>query len=214
MSDRSEPFVFDGDGEAKRFAPATQRNRDAIAEVLQDILPTQGVVVEIASGTGEHIVHFASRFPNLDWQPSDYDEASLASIAVWRDESGLPNIRPALRIDAIAENWPIERAHAMICINMTHISPWAATKGLLAGAARVLNVGAPLYLYGPYRESNRPIADSNEAFDRSLKLRNPEWGLRLLDDVVELAAANGLAFENRIAMPANNLSLVFRRCSQ
>jgi hypothetical protein len=207
----SEPFLFGASPETKRFAPATQRNREAITAVLADILPPSGTVLEVASGTGEHIVHFAAAFPHLLWQPSDYDQAGLASIAAWVEECGLPNILPPIQIDATVPVWPLEAADAVLCINMVHIAPWAATRGLFAGAARLLSRKSLLYLYGPYHEADRPTAESNVAFDRSLKERNPDWGLRLLDDVEAVANEHGLALTNRISMPANNLSLDFRR---
>lgn len=204
-------FMFGETGDAKRFAPATERNRDAITAVLADALPSSGTVLEIASGTGEHIVHFARAFPQLHWQPSDYDEAGFASVAAWSADSGLANISPPVRIDASAKEWPVSKAGAIICINMVHIAPWAATQGLFAGAARLLPPEGLLYLYGPYRQAGIATAESNEAFDLSLKTRNPEWGLRLVEDVVALAEANGLCLDNRIPMPANNLSLLFRK---
>lgn len=199
----------DGGAGAKRHAPATVRNRDAIAAVLADWLPPAGLVLEVASGSGEHAVHFAAAFPGLQWQPSDPDPAALASIAAWRAEAGLANIAPPLLLDAAAPEWPVGTADALLCINMVHISPWAATRGLLAGAARVLPQGAPLILYGPYLESEVATAPSNLAFDRSLKERDPDWGLRDLDAVK--AAAASLAFAERRAMPANNLMLLFHR---
>jgi SAM-dependent methyltransferase len=205
------PFVFEPTGEAKRFAPATERNRDAIVDILRRLLPERGAVLEVASGTGEHVVHFAAAFPSLVWQPSDYDPAGLASIAAWSVESGLPNILPPVRIDAGAAVWPVDHADAILCINMVHISPWTATEGLFAGAARILPPAGLLYLYGPYRETGMPTAESNEAFDRSLKSRNPDWGLRLVEDVAELASGHSMVLQNRIGMPANNLSLEFRK---
>jgi SAM-dependent methyltransferase len=211
LTDSPQPFLFDGDAEAKRFAPATERNRDAISAVLSEILPQSGTVLEVASGTGEHIVHFAAAFPHLRWQPSDYDEAGLSSIAAWARESGLPNILPPVRIDASAANWPVLLADAIVCINMVHIAPWVATDGLFAGAARLLANGAPLYLYGPYRETGVSTAESNEAFDSSLKERNCDWGLRQVDDMVSLGTEHGFTLDQRTAMPANNLSLVFRK---
>lgn len=202
-----------GDGERaeKRHAPATLRNRDAIADVLSDWLPATGTVLEIASGSGEHIVHFAAAFPHLDWQPSDPDPAGLASIAAWRAEAGLANIAPTLALDAAADIWPIGQADAILCINMVHISPWAATLGLFAGASRLLPPGAPLILYGPYIELGVPTAESNLAFNVSLRGRNPAWGLRDIDDLKAAAAVTGFAFAERRAMPANNLMLLFRR---
>ena len=211
MTERPQPFILEAGGEAKRIAPATQRNRDAITSVLRDILPAKGVVLEVASGTGEHVVHFAAAFPDLTWQPSDYDPAGLASIEAWSSESGLPNILSPLRIDASAADWPLTRAEAIICINMAHIAPWEASEGLFAGAARLLAPGAPLYLYGPYREAGVTTTQSNEAFDVSLKARNPAWGLRSVEQMNALAAHSGFALEARVEMPANNLSLFYKR---
>ena len=201
----------DGGADEKRHAPATLRNRDAIVDVLRDWLPPSGTVLEVASGSGEHAVHFAAVFPALDWQPSDPDADALTSIAAWRAEAGLSNIRPPLGLDASAHGWPIATADVLLCVNMVHISPWAATLGLFAGAARLLTPGASLILYGPYVEADVPTAESNLAFDASLRARNPEWGLRDMAAVVRAAADAGLAFAERRAMPANNLMLLFRR---
>lgn len=208
----SPPWMpSDGGSNERRHAPATLRNRDAIAAVLADWLPAAGTVLEVASGSGEHIVHFAATFPALDWQPSDPDPAGLVSISAWCADAGLANIAPPLALDASADGWPIDRADAILCINMVHISPWAATLGLLAGAAQLLPSGAPLILYGPYLEPDVPTADSNIAFDASLRARDPAWGLRQIDDVKAAAAAAGLTFAERRAMPANNLMLLLRR---
>lgn len=209
----SSPPWMPGDGgsEDKRHAPATLRNRDAIAAVLADWLPAAGTVLEIASGSGEHVVFFAAAFPALRWQPSDPDPAGLVSTAAWSAEAARPNIAPPLALDASADAWPIDRADAVLCINMVHISPWAATLGLLAGAERLLPPGAPLILYGPYVERDVPTADSNLAFDASLRARDPAWGLRHIDDVKAAAAKAGLTFAERRAMPANNLMLLFCR---
>lgn len=201
----------EGGADAKRHAPATLRNRDAIAEVLADWLPPSGTVLEIASGSGEHVVHFAGAFPQLIWQPSDPDCDALISIAAWSGEAGLANIAPPLELDASAPDWPPVAADAVLCINMVHISPWAATLGLFAGAAMLLPAGAPLILYGPYIEADVATADSNIAFDASLRARNPAWGLRDTRDVIEAAASAGLAFAGRRGMPANNLMLLLRR---
>lgn len=201
----------DGGADDKRHAPATLRNRDAIVAVLADWLPPAGTLLEVASGSGEHAVHFAAAFPALDWQPSDPDPDALTSIAAWSVEAGLPNLRPPLRLDASAREWPVAAADAMLCINMVHISPWAATLGLFAGAARLLAPDAPLILYGPYIEADVPTAQSNAAFDASLRARNPAWGLRDTADVKAVAADAGFAFADRRAMPANNLMLLFRR---
>lgn len=202
-----------GDGAAaeKRHAPATLRNRDAIADVLADWLPATGTVLEVASGSGEHIVHFAAAFPYLDWQPSDPDPAGLTSIAAWRAEAGLANIARPLALNAAADRWPVDLADAILCINMVHISPWAATLGLFAGAARLLAAGRPLILYGPYTEPDTPTAESNLAFDANLRARDPAWGLRDTGAVKAAAADAGLTFAERRAMPANNLMLLFHR---
>ena len=208
----SAPWSPGEGGEAeKRHAPATLRNRDAIAAVLADWLPAAGTVLEIASGSGEHVVHFAEVFPSLDWQPSDPDPAGLTSIAAYRAEAGLANIAPPVALDAASAAWPVDRVGAILCINMVHISPWEATLGLFAGAARLLASGAPLIVYGPYIEPDVPTVTSNLAFDDSLRSRNPAWGLRGTDAVKAAAADAGLAFAERRAMPANNLMLLFRR---
>ena len=196
---------------AALHAPATLRNREPILAVLRRVLPEQGLLLEIASGSGEHAVHFASALPGLAWQPSDPDPQALASIAAHRDGARLENLLAPMALDAAAPDWPIDRADAVLTINMIHISPWAATLGLLAGAARVLAPGAPLVLYGPYREAGQPLAPSNAAFDGDLRARNPDWGLRDLDDLRDVAASRGLAFAERLEMPANNLVLVFTR---
>jgi SAM-dependent methyltransferase len=193
-------------------SPAAARNRDPIAEVLRPRLPAVGTVLELASGSGEHAVHNARAFPRLDWQPSDFDLQALASIAAWRRQTELPNLLEPVRIDATApETWPLARADAVVCINMIHISPWAATEGLMRGASRLLPPGGGLFLYGPYLEDGVETAPSNLAFDQSLKDRDPRWGLRRLEEVTALAAAHGLAFEERIAMPANNLVVIYRK---
>ncbi len=195
----------------KQEAPAAARNRDPIADVLEKELPPSGTVLEIASGTGEHVIHFAARFPALTWQPSDPDEGARASIAAWRDEAGLANIAPPILIDASADGWDVERADAVLCINMVHISPLAASHGLVREAARLLAPGAPLILYGPYLEQGVDTVASNVAFDLSLKSRDPSWGLRHLTWLDELASEHGFARTRRVEMPANNLLLVYRK---
>lgn len=208
MSDGEEPIG------AKRYAPAALRNRDPIAATLRGILPQSGRIVEVASGSGEHIVHFARAFPQLEWQPSDPDAACRASIAEWTREAGLENIVAPIDLDAAAPDWPVERADAVICINMIHISPWPATEGLMAGAGHLLAPGAPLYLYGPFRIQGRPTAPSNDAFDVSLRNRNSDWGLRDLTDVERAAARAGFVRERIIDMPANNISVIFRKMAK
>lgn len=195
----------------KRQAPAAERNREAIAAVLREVLPERGLVLEVASGTGEHAAFFAGLFPDLEWQPTDPDPEALDSIAAWCREAGLDNLLDPVRLDASAERWSVERAHAILCVNMVHISPWAATEGLMRGAGRLLGAGAPLILYGPYRRAGVPTAASNEAFDESLRARNPQWGLRSLEAVAEEAERHGLRLERVVEMPANNITAVFRR---
>ncbi|WP_225767550.1 DUF938 domain-containing protein [Inquilinus sp. Marseille-Q2685] len=195
----------------RQYAPAAARNRDPILAVLRGVLPRTGTVLEIASGSGEHIVHFAAAIPDLVFQPSDPNPEARRSIAAWTADSGLANLRPPLALDAAAASWPVTTADAVLCINMIHISPWAATEGLMRGAASILPPGAALYLYGPYRRAGVATAPSNEAFDRDLRQRNTDWGLRELEAVAELAAATGFSGPEVAEMPANNLSVVFRR---
>jgi SAM-dependent methyltransferase len=197
--------------EAALTSPSVARNRDPILEVLRRVLPITGTVLEIASGTGEHAVHFAVALPHLTWQPTDQDEQALNSIAAHRAISKLPNLLAPVRLDTSSPEWPVERASAVVAINMVHISPWRATQGLMAGARRVLPPGGVLYLYGAYKENGAYTAPSNEAFDQDLRRRNPEWGVRDLEEVVNLASSHGLELVERIPMPANNLSVVFRR---
>lgn len=193
-------------------APSTARNRQPILAVLRFCLPATGLVLEIAAGAGEHAIFNAAALPDLQWLPTDPDPEALASIAAWRAHAGLPNLLAPLRLDASdPDGWPVARADAVVNINMIHISPWSAAEGLMAGAGRVLPSGGVLFLYGPYFERDVPTAPSNLAFDESLKRRNPAWGIRRLEEVAALAARNGLALSQRVAMPANNLSLVFHK---
>jgi len=195
----------------RRFAPATERNRDPILALLRRVLPTAGTVLEIASGTGEHAIYFSRHLPHLTWQPTDPDAAARASIVAWSAEAGLANVAAPLALDAAQPNWPIDRADAVLAVNMVHISPWVATVGLLSGAARVLPGGAPLVLYGPYKRDGRHTAPSNAAFDQNLRRQNDAWGVRDLETVVETASAAGFDLVEIAQMPANNLGLVFRR---
>ncbi len=197
--------------QGRRHAPATQRNRESILEVLRTVLPPSGVVLEVASGTGEHAVFFARHLSGLVWQPSDPSEEARSSIAAWAAEEGLNNVRPPLDIAAEAGDWPIDHADALVCINMIHISPWEATLGLLQGAGRIVPPGALLYLYGPFIRPGQPLAPSNRAFDRDLRASDPRWGLRDLDEVTACAVEHGFVRERVIEMPANNLSPVFRK---
>jgi len=195
-----------------RTSPATARNRGPILAVLNPRLPNEGLVLEIAAGAGEHAVFIAAALPHLKWQPTDADPDALASIAARRNHASLPNLLPPLQLDAShPDAWPVDRADAIVNINMIHISPWATTVGLMTGAGRMLRTGGVLFLYGPYIEPDVETAPSNLAFDLDLKARNAAWGLRHLDEVAALAAQNHLELSERLAMPANNLALIFRR---
>lgn len=195
--------------------PATARNRDAILAVLKEHLPDTGTVLEIASGSGEHAVHFATALPGLSFQPTDIDPAGRASIAAHTAGSGLSNVRPPLDVDVTKAGWEMALSDAgitaVLCINMIHISPWSAAEGLVRGTGKLLARGGVLYLYGPYHMGGEPTAPSNAAFDESLRARNPDWGVRHLEDVTALAADNGLEHRTTVEMPANNLSVVFER---
>ena len=197
-------------------SPAARRNRDPILAVLRRMLPAQGAVLELASGSGEHALWLAAHLPGLLFQPSDPDPASRASISAWIAHEGLPNVRAPLAVDAADEDWTLpgeiaERLVAILCINMTHVAPWQATLGLLRGAGRMLRSGGVLYLYGPYKREGRDTAPSNAAFDASLRARDPAWGVRDLEDVVAAAGRAGLVVASVEEMPANNLSVVFRK---
>ena len=200
----------------RRYAPATERNRDPILAVLRRVLPATGTVLEIASGTGEHCAWFAQHLPALRFQPSDPDAASCASIAAWTGD--LTNVEAPIALDVRGHDWAVPapvtcELAAILCINMIHISPWAATVGLIRGAALMLPAGSPLFLYGPYKRNGVHIAPSNDAFDLDLRARNPEWGVRDLETVVAAATEVGFALAEVIDMPANNFSIVFRRWS-
>ncbi|QRN97404.1 DUF938 domain-containing protein [Archangium violaceum] len=195
----------------KRHAPSAERNREPILSVLREVLPPRGTVLEVASGTGQHAVFFARAFPERVWQPTDADPSARESIEAWRQEEGLPNLRPPLALDASASTWPVESADAIVCINMIHISPWEACQGLMRGAGRVLPPGGPLVLYGAYFIEGRPTAPSNLAFDASLRERDPTWGVRELGAVTEEARAHGLERDRVVDMPNNNFTVVFRK---
>jgi SAM-dependent methyltransferase len=192
-------------------APAAERNKGPILAVLERVLPGSGVVLEVASGTGQHVVHFARALPALTWQPSDVDPSSLASIGAWIVQEQLPNLKQPVELDVCRSPWPVAHADAIVCINMTHIAPWAAARALIAGAARILPAGGVLFLYGPYRRYGADTAPSNRSFDEQLRAQNPAWGVRDMEDVERLAADAGLGLEEVLAMPANNFSLVFRK---
>jgi SAM-dependent methyltransferase len=195
----------------RQYRPHVSRNRDPILDVLKRVLPPRGLVLEIASGSGEHAAYFAQALPQLTFQPSDPSAEALASVAAHRDDAGLPNLLTPLRLDVTAPSWPIERADAVVCCNMIHIAPWAACEGLIAGAARVLASGGVLYLYGPYKIAGQHTAPSNQKFDGYLRGQNPAWGIRDLDEVTALAGRHDFKLTETVAMPANNLSVIFRR---
>jgi len=195
----------------RRRAPAAERNRDAILTVLARVLPSSGVVLEIASGTGQHALHCAAALPHMVWQPSDPDAAARDSIAAWRAHAGAANLNAPLAIDVTRNDWGIGRVAAMVCINMIHIAPWEAAEALFRGAGERLDAGGVLYLYGPYRRNGAHTAPSNEAFDAQLRATDARWGVRDLEAVTALAEKAGFALVETVAMPANNFSLVFRK---
>jgi hypothetical protein len=195
----------------RQYVSATLRNRDFILDVLLDVLPMTGVILEIASGSGEQIVHFAQKFPAHVFQPSGPEPDALLSIAAWVKATRVTNVRAPIALDASQSVWPIASADGIICINMVHISPWEATVGLIKGAAAILPPASPLYLYGPYKREGFETAPSNQAFDWSLRDRNPTWGLRDLEAVAAMAQSVGFSAPVITEMPANNLSVVFRR---
>ncbi len=202
MAEASDPRIY---------YPHVVRNRDPLLDVLRRVLPADGLVLEIASGSGEHAAYFAKELPALFWQPTDSDTDALASIAAHRTAANAANLLPPLHLDVTSAQWPVQRADVVMCNNMIHISPWAATEGLIAGAARALPAGGMLFLYGPYKIDGRHTAPSNHDFDLDLKRRNPAWGIRDLADVEDLARRHGLDLAETVPMPANNLSVVFRR---
>ena len=201
MSEASDPRLY---------LPHVTRNREPILAVLRRVLPPQGLVLEVASGSGEHAAYFAKRLPSLFWEPTDSDPLALASIAAHRTAADAPNLLAPLYLDTMSEQWPIERADALVCINMIHITPWAASEGLMAGARRILRAGGVVYLYGPYQIDGRHTAQSNQDFDAWLRTQNAQWGVRDLADVADLATRHGFALTETVAMPANNLSMIFR----
>jgi len=195
----------------KEHAPSTLRNRDPILDVLKRVLPESGRVLEIASGSGEHAAYFASRLNQLTWQPSAPNADSRASIRAWAAEARADNLLDPVELDVLVDPWPVPQAAAMVCINMLHISPWPVTRALMAGAGRTLSSGGVLYLYGPYKIDGAHTAPSNQAFDESLKSRDPQWGIRDMGDVTAEAAVNGLEHLETVPMPSNNQSIVFRK---
>jgi len=215
MTDNRPPVALEQRGvsaDQRMFSPTVARNSARILAVLKRVLPSHGVVLEIGCGTGEHAVHFAEAMPSLTWLPSDPDADSRASIASWIKFTGLSNVLPPLDIDVCAKAWGLEQTapfDTIVSLNMIHISPWAASLGLFAGAGRLLRGGGLLFLYGPFMRDGVHNAPSNVAFDASLKARNPSWGLRDIADLARVGASAGLSLHETIEMPANNTSLVF-----
>jgi SAM-dependent methyltransferase len=192
-------------------AAATERNRQPIVQVLRRVLPPTGLVLEIASGTGQHVAFFARELPALGWQPSDPSPVHLDSIRAWTVASAVDNVAAPLQLDVEVAPWPIARADAILNINMLHIAPWSAAEALFRGAAKLLAPAGVLFVYGPFKRDGRHTAESNARFDERLRAEDPRWGVRDLAEVQAVAAAAGFADPEVIAMPANNLSLVFRR---
>lgn len=198
--------------DARLNSAAAERNRQPILDVLQRVLPPRGEALEIASGSGQHVLHFAAAMTGWTWQPSDTDPAALASIAAWRVQSPLANVRPPLALDVMAPTWPLDGAvDAIFCANLLHIAPWPCCAALMHGAVQHLAPAGLLVTYGPYLVDGHATALSNLAFDAELRARNPQWGLRRLEDVAVQAENAGLRLRERVAMPANNLTLVFER---
>jgi hypothetical protein len=196
-------------------APAAERNKDPILAVLRTLLPQTGTVLEIASGTGQHVVHFARALPQLEWLPSDVSAEARDSIAAWVASERLPNVKLPIALDVLDRPWPVAGPlDAIVCVNLIHISPWPVTLALFSGANEKLGDAGLVYLYGPYKREGRHTAPSNEAFDRSLRAQNPEWGVRNLEDVIETAKRAGVEHIATVEMPANNLSVAFRRIRQ
>lgn len=195
----------------RRFAPAASRNRDPIAAVVLPRLPEGARILEIGSGTGEHVVHMAALRPDTSWQPSDPDPASRESIAAWIAHSGLANVAPPLDLDVRRRPWPVESTDLILCSNLIHIAPWDCTVTLAEGAGRLLGAGGELLLYGPLRRGGGHTAPSNAAFDAALRRQDPDWGVRDLEDIAALAAGNGLEFVEAVPMPANNFCAIFER---
>lgn len=198
--------------DGKWFIPSAERNKGPILDVLARVLPKRGLVLEIASGTGQHVIHFARALSALAWQPSDPDAELRASIALRLEEEPLPNVKPPIEFDVTRLPWPLTAADAVVCINMVHVAPWSATLALFEGAKALLRAQRVLFLYGPYRRFGQHTSPSNAQFDSDLRAHNPDWGLRDVEAVSEVAARAGFALSEVVAMPANNLSLVFARC--
>ena len=201
----------------KRFAPATERNREPLLEVLKQHLPEHGTVLEVAAGTGQHAAFFAPRLTPRWWLPTDLDEANIASIAAWREEAGASNLLSPQTLDVLATRWSVEESvlpepiSAIVNINMVHISPWSCCEALFDGAARIIDAQAPVLMYGPFKRGDEHTAPSNAVFDQQLRAQDPDWGVRNLEDVINVAEARGFLCDVVIPMPANNLMVRFIR---
>jgi SAM-dependent methyltransferase len=201
---------YESDG-ARYIHPSPERNKGPILEILKEILPASGLVLEVGAGSGQHTAHFAAHFSHLEWQATEPDADLRTSIAAWIDYAGIANARDPLDLDCRQSDWPVDQAAAVISSNMIHISPWASCLGLISGAGRILGEGGVLYFYGPFSEGGVHTSPGNADFDASLKSRDPELGIRDVDDVTALARSHGLEFERRVTMPSNNLSLIYRK---
>lgn len=203
--------IVDVLADGRIVSPSAERNKGPISEILMHVLPTQGNVLEVSSGTGQHVLHFAQAMPHIRWQPTERDADCLKSIASWLAQAASPNVNWPIHLDVHDEIWPVADVAAVVCINMIHIAAVSATEALLRGAGHVIAPGGILFLYGPYRRQGRHISPGNETFDERLKAENPEWGVRNLEDVALLAACEGFVLQEIHGMPANNLSVVFRK---
>ena len=201
----------DPDSDRRQHSPSSERNRDPILAVLKRVLPETGVLLEIAAGSGHHAAYFAPRFPGLTWQPTEPDPDGRASITAWVEHTNAANLRPPLDLDVTGDPWPVTEADAVFSANMIHIAPWQCCQGLMAGAGRILGPAGVLVLYGPFMRSGEHTAPSNAQFDASLKSRDASWGIRDLDDVTACAKACELALQEIVDMPANNLTVIFKR---
>jgi hypothetical protein len=206
---RCEPVDTFADG--RLVSPSAERNKGPIAEILMRVLPARGDVLEVSSGTGQHVLHFARAMPNIRWQPTDRDADCLTSIGSWLAQTPTPNVNAPLYLDVHDDVWPVRDVAAVVCLNMIHIAPASATEALLRGAGDIIARGGILFLYGPFRRHGRHTSASNEAFDAMLKAENPDWGVRNVEDVANLAASMGLELEQTDDMPANNLAVIFRK---
>lgn len=198
------------EGDARRQHPITERNKYPILAVLQRVFPAEGLVLELASGTGQHAAWFTEHLTGLRWQPTDREAGALASIDAWRRAAPHDRILPAIQLDVQSDPWPVAQVQAMLCVNMLQVSPWSSALGLLAGAARHLDPGAPLVIYSPLSRGGVHTSPGNQAFDQRLRAHDPDLGLRDVDALIEAGAVHGLRHEQTLDMPSNNTLLVLR----